>query len=53
MSLPRAEDLPPRWREMYEERAAIREFDGMEDRETAEREAMKEVIDIMGRWRDV
>ena len=36
-------DLPERWREMYEERAAVREFDGGQTREHAEAEALTEV----------
>ncbi len=36
--------LPERWRELYEERAAIREYDGGQTREYAEAEAMKEIV---------
>ena len=32
--------LPERWREWYEERAAIREYDGGQSREHAEAEAL-------------
>lgn len=40
-------DLPERWREMYEERAAIREFHGEQAREHAEAEALAEVLKAM------
>lgn len=39
--------LPPDWREAYEERAAIREYDGGQTRADAEREALAEVIRLM------
>jgi len=39
-----AEDLPPDWRIEYEERAAIREYDGNQPREYAEREALREIL---------
>lgn len=43
----RPDDLPERWREWYEERAAIREHDGGQAREHAEAEALKETIAAM------
>ena len=42
------DELPPDWREFYEYRAAIREFDGHQHREHAEAEAFIETIQ---RWR--
>lgn len=33
-------------KQSYEERAAIREFDGGQDRASAEREAIREVLDM-------
>jgi len=42
-------DLPPDWREWYEERAAIREYDGREPRAEAERNAFDEVLEAMKR----
>ena len=41
------DDLPPEWREHYEERAAIREYDGGQAREHAEAEALRETLDAM------
>ncbi|MCG3139125.1 MAG: hypothetical protein HJJLKODD_03004 [Phycisphaerae bacterium] len=41
------DQLPERWRELYEERAAIREFDGGQAREHAETEALKEILILM------
>lgn len=41
------DDLPPDWREFYEERAAIREYQGNQTREYAEAEAMKETLAAM------
>lgn len=41
------EDLPEYWREMYEERAAIREYEGGQAREHAEAEALRETIEAM------
>jgi len=38
------EKLPPEWRELYEERAAIMEFDGRLSRERAEAAAWCEVV---------
>lgn len=40
-------DLPPEWRIEWEERAAIREYDGHQAREHAEAEALREIIDRM------
>ncbi len=42
-------DLSEYWREMYEERAAIREYYGGQVREHAEAEALAEVIAAMNR----
>ena len=49
-------DLPADWRVEWEERAAIREYDGGQTREHAEAEALREIIDRMtaagvGRWK--
>ncbi len=41
------DDLPPEWREVYEERAAIREYDGGAPRELAEHFALLDVIELM------
>jgi hypothetical protein len=43
------DDLPPYWREHYEERAAVREYDGGQVREHAEAEALRETVDEMRR----
>ncbi len=40
-------DLPQAWRELHEERAAIREFDGWQAREHAETGALKEILKRM------
>ncbi|MBI5289567.1 MAG: hypothetical protein HY873_11410 [Chloroflexi bacterium] len=40
-------DLPQAWRERYEERAAIREFEGGQAREHAEAGALKEILQRM------
>lgn len=40
-------DLPADWRIEWEERAAIREYDGVQHREHAEAEALREIIDRM------
>lgn len=40
-------DLSPDWRIEWEERAAIREYDGGQAREHAEAEALREIIDRM------
>jgi len=39
--------LPPEWRELYEERAAILEYDGGAPREVAEHYALIEVLELM------
>ena len=41
------DDLTGSWRELYEERAAIREYDGGQAREHAEAEALCEIISAM------
>lgn len=41
------DDLPGDWRVEWEERAAIREYDGGQAREHAEAEALGEIIDRM------
>ena len=41
------EDLPSDWRIEWEERAAIREYDGGQAREHAEAEALREIIERM------
>ena len=41
------DDLPEPWRELYEERAAIREHLGRQVREHAEAEALQEIIERM------
>lgn len=46
------DDLPPYWREHYEERAAIREFEGGQAREHAEAEALRETLAAMKREKD-
>lgn len=43
-AIPSADDLPTDWRIEFEERAAIREYDGNQPREDAEREALKEIL---------
>ncbi len=43
----RPHDLPEQWRELYEERAAIREADGGQAREHAEAEALREIVAMM------
>jgi hypothetical protein len=43
------DDLPEPWQEWYEERAAIREYEGGQAREHAEAEALKETLDAMRR----
>lgn len=42
-------DLAERWREYYEERAAVREYDGGQAREHAEAEALAETLTAMRR----
>jgi hypothetical protein len=46
--VPGAEELPEAWREFFEERAAIREFDGGLPRAEAEAAAL---ADVLGLWR--
>ncbi len=41
------DDLPPYWREHYEERAAIRHFDGGQALEHAEAEALRGTLAAM------
>jgi len=41
------DDLPPDWRIEYEERAAIREYDGGQPRQYAEAEALREILQRM------
>ena len=41
------DELPDAWREMYEERSAIREYCGNPSREWAEARAMKETVAAM------
>ena len=41
------DDLPPDWRIEWEERAAIREYDGGQAREHAEAEALQEIVERM------
>jgi hypothetical protein len=43
----RPDDLTPEWREMYEERAAVRHFDGGQAIEHAEAEALAETLAAM------
>ena len=43
------DDLPPAWRLEWEERAAVREYEGGQAREHAEAEALKEILERM--WR--
>jgi len=45
----RAEELPERWREWYEERAGILEFDGGMAQGKAEKQAMQEIVEKMGK----
>lgn len=40
-------DLPESWREYFDERAAIREYDGGQAREHAEAEAWRETVSAM------
>lgn len=41
------DDLPPDWRIEWEERAAIREYEGGQAREHAEAEALQEIVERM------
>lgn len=42
-------ELAPAWREWFEERAAIREYDGGQALEHAEAESLREVLEAMAR----
>jgi hypothetical protein len=44
-----SDELSPEWREVYEERAAILEYDGGAPRELAEHYALIEVLEQMKR----
>lgn len=41
------DDFPEPWKGFFEERAAIREFDGGQAKEHAEAEALREVVERM------
>ena len=41
------DDLTGDWRELYEERAAVREYHGGQAREHAEAEAIREIVTAM------
>jgi len=43
------DDLPADWRVYFEERAAIREYDGGQAREHAEAEALRETLEAIRR----
>lgn len=43
----RVETLTPEWREVYEERAAVREFDGKMPRKQAEKAALEDLERMM------
>lgn len=45
----RAEELPERWQEWYEERAGILEYDGGWTRDKAEKKAIQEIGERMGK----
>lgn len=42
-------DLPPYWRELWEERAAIVEYDGGQQRNQAETDALAEILHRISR----
>jgi hypothetical protein len=44
------DDLPPEWRELYESRAAIREYSGGLPRELAEHYALLDTLELMRTW---
>ena len=44
-----AQDLPPPWRELYEERAAIMELDANMTRADAERFALADILNLISR----
>jgi len=48
----RSADLPPLWRELWEERAAIMEYDGNMTREDAERAALEDIRAVARREQD-
>lgn len=41
---------PEDWRDMYEERAAIAEYDGMSSREDAEQSAYEQTLEWMNKY---
>lgn len=41
------DDLPPEWRVIWDERAAIMQYDGGLSRERAEKHALRDVLDQM------
>jgi hypothetical protein len=43
------DDLPPQWREFYEERAGIREYEGKLPKERAEAAALADTLEQMRR----
>jgi hypothetical protein len=44
------DDLPPEWRDIYRERAAIREISGGLPRELAEHYALLDTLELMQTW---
>jgi hypothetical protein len=44
------DDLPAEWRDMYRERAAIRELDGGLPPELAEHYALLDTLELMRTW---
>ncbi len=46
------DDLPAEWRDMYRERAAIRELSGGLPRELAEHYALLDTLELMKTWND-
>ena len=42
------DSLPPKWREAYKERAAIRHYEGEQPEQYAEAEALREVLEQIG-----
>jgi hypothetical protein len=44
------DDLPERWRDVYRERAAIRELSGGLPRELAEHYALLDTLELMKAW---
>ena len=49
----RPDDLPADWRELYEERSAVREFDGGHSRAAAEAGALRDVLTRMDEASDI